>query len=188
LDGDLTSNIKRDCRDTQAQLTEFLGSDEVISMALERWGGVIEEDEAGFKMTEGIGFIARTVESLFDLLSTIRSLRREHILVLEMSRHPEPQTLETRIDLKFEEAQSTQLIEHNISAVRNLEKALKEQEGKVRRQGQPAVPALKRIEKERERMEEWRLAVHAQSDGMLKAAESKEVGKIQMDLARALSQ
>jgi hypothetical protein len=188
LDDELTPNIKRDCRNVQAQLTDLLGNSELISMALERWECILEEDEEEFMMSKGINFIARTVESLFDLLPSIQSLRREHVMILEMSISSARQRVETMTNIKAEEIQPGQLIENNISAVRSLEEQLKKKEAKDPKKSPRIIMASKRVEKERVRMEEWRSAVQTLSGGTTDPAESKEVRKIQLDLAMALSQ
>ena len=148
-----------------------------------------EEVEVGrYSDEQDIDLVQRLIEVLYDMLPAIRSVRREYILEIET---PETTSnLESGTKMASATGSSNTnteaLVEKNLEQVEMIEQAARAQEAASNVQDRTVQIFSKRIAKTRLRLEEWRLNLVDSEDTASKVWNSKEVGKVQSELSRAL--
>lgn len=174
--------------ETRVQITLFLGTDEMFPIALKKWQNSLQGLEEADSLAEDVQFIGEVVETLFDLLPSVRSMRREYLLFLEASEKRAKEVEVVKSDPAAVLVDAEKLIFDNLEAAKKIESALQERENKVStsKQGKSVQLFSPMFRKERERLEELRFTAAQDQLVASRLNTSIQVGKMQAILAKTL--
>ena len=175
-------------KDISLELTTVLGHEELILYGVEEVQTVLDLNIKGKEANLDfcICSINRVTAGLFEFLPCIRSMRHEHVLYSEATLNKlevlsQVTSTETRehnpLDITI--LNTEEIIEANAESLEQVEKRLEEEETVAGKSGRrvPLYSAL--FQKERERLEEWRLTSQEEQD---RVKSSAEVAKVQGEL------
>ena len=164
----------------------MLGTDDIVDIAVERSSPALDEEELDQAMKQAVKSLTSAVNSLYDLLPALRTLRREEVLGAEQqqaNRQEHSAKVVVSSGLKANVKQQTQSaaewLEQSIKSASGMERLLLKQEQQTRDAGQPIDIVYSRlVSKELERLQEWRNVVQRKGQIALGENEAEKVKKI----------
>ncbi|MCJ1309252.1 hypothetical protein MMC25_002910 [Agyrium rufum] len=190
---ELSGLAQRQVKDVRAQLGELLARDELVYMALERWHGQIEEEAEARSpsLLDQLGFITDIIETLFELLPIIRSIRQEHILENERmetwkaNEANNATTSSSTDDLVNSTITPEQILEKNVQTIKAIEEACEKTEKETQHLAKPDTIRSAMLKAKREALEEFQLIPRDRAEEQ-RIKRSREASKMQIELAKAL--
>lgn len=171
----------------------MLGTDEIVSIAVEQSSPVLNEEDPDEAMADAIQMLTSAVEGLDEITPAIRMLRRELILEEEQREsillREEATKVTTGIQTKSGPQNVAAWLEQPIKSTTEIEKLLQAQEQAERaRSGGAATTSAysKLFRKERERLEEWRESIQMKGESSLGEEEKAKVKEILSGLEKEL--
>ena len=191
------SSLSRTCHDRdrrrleelQLEVVALLGTDDIVDIAIEHSSPLLDEPESDQTNRRAVKCLMSAVNSLYDILPALRTLRREEVLEEELMgpgwevRSPKAKLAMPFTDASTDGQRSTaEWLEKSIDTTSEMERLLFKQEQQARESGQSVNIAYSQlVRKELERLEEWSKIVRRK--GQITLGED-EMGKVKMILEK----
>ena len=186
----LTCTNQTAFNNARMQITSKLGAEELAHLTMEEWQVMLEaEDEVEEHGDwQGMHIIQKTVETLFNVLPSIRSVRRSYILDKEASEGTESSKDGTTVTSKANSSNRDfeSLIDRDLEQMGTIEESARKQETAFQAQGRNVRLFSPTIGKTWMRLEEWQQSLLDDEKRISRVNKSQEVGKLQDELSREL--
>lgn len=158
---------RRRLEELQLEVVAMLGTEGIVDIAVEHSSPLLDEPESDETNKLAVECITNAVNSLFDILPALRTLRREQVLeeeLLDVGREIRSSKAKMPVVLRDVstggQRSTTEWLETSINTTSEMENFLLKQEQQARERGESVdVVYSQLVRKERERLEEWSKAV-----------------------------